>query len=394
MEKPIVASYCATFLKPEMRHIYRQVTAFQRYETYVITNQRLEENRFPFDNVEVLPKTNQPVWKHLYLKYIEHVPALHYRGEMELILRLLKRRPADLMHVYFGHLGVHLRQFIRYWDRPAVVSFHGADVMPRLQDPHYLGYMQDLFTVVPLVLARSASLAERLVNIGCPREKIRLNRTGIPLMEFPLVERRSPDAGAWRLVQSCRLITKKGLRTALRAFADFLQSYPKATFTIAGEGPLRDELEQLAGQLGIADAVHFAGFLSQAELNKLYSESHLFLHPSQVTENEDQEGIPNSMLEAMATGLPVAGTLHGGIPEAVRDGESGFLVAERDEAALAQVLKRFASSPERTLEMGRTASQGVHEEFDQCHAIAKLEAIYDEALRIGKPVSDQALAHA
>ena len=131
--------------------------------------------------------------------------------------------------------------------------------------------------------------------------------------------------------------------------------------------------------------MQFPGFLNQTQLNALYASAHLFLHPSELTENQDQEGIPTSMLEAMSTGLPVAATLHGGIPEAVRDGFSGFLVPERDPAALAAALRRFVQSPDTLQQMGRAASQSVRAEFEQSRAVAKLEACYDEAIQIGKP---------
>ena len=239
MEKPIVASYCTTFLKPEMLHIYRQVSALQRHHTFVITKERQCAERFPFDDIEELPPAQQSLWRHFYLKFIRRVPALYYRGEMEQLMALFGRRQADLMHVYFGHTGVHLRSFLQWWDRPAIVSFHGADVMPRAHQPKYLDDMRELFKLVPLVLVRSHSLAERVKAIGCPAEKIRLNRTGIPLSEFPLVERSAPADGAWHLVQTCRLIAKKGLVTALKAFAQLRRDHPRAIFTIAGEGPMR-----------------------------------------------------------------------------------------------------------------------------------------------------------
>ncbi|MEI6562365.1 MAG: glycosyltransferase [Verrucomicrobiota bacterium] len=385
MEKPIVASYCTTFLKPEMLHIYRQVSALQRYETFVVTKERQCPERYPFADIALLPEAQQPLLRRFYLKFIQRVPPLYYRGEMEQLRELFGRRRADLMHVYFGHTGVHLRSFLQWWEQPSLVSFHGADVMPRAHQPKYLDGMQELFTLVPLVLARSESLAERLKAIGCPAEKIRLNRTGIPLAEFPLVERPTPADGAWHFVQTCRLIAKKGLRTALQAFADFRRDYPKATFSIVGEGPMREELCKLVGELGLTDAVAFPGFLNQAQLNALYARAHLFLHPSELTEKQDQEGIPNSMLEAMSTGLPVAATLHGGIPEAVRDGVTGFLVPERDPQALASALRRFVQSPETLQKMGRAASQSVQAEFEQSRAVAKLEACYDEAIQLGKP---------
>ena len=171
---------------------------------------------------------------------------------------------------------------------------------------------------VDLVLARSKSLIDALVKAGCPPEKIRLNRTGIPLGKFPFQARTWPTDDKWRVFQACRLIEKKGLPTSLRAFAHFAQVHPQASLTIAGEGPLRAELRRLAADLGMADRVEFAGFLNQDDLRRKLYEAHFFLHP-RVEQGADgnQEGVPNSLLEAMATGLPVFATDHGGIPEAV-----------------------------------------------------------------------------
>ena len=385
MPRPVVASYCTTFLKPEMRHIYRQVGGLSRYATFVVTRERLCADRFPFSDIETLPTPQQPLARRLYLKYFKRVPALHYRGEMEQLTALFARRTADLMHVYFGHTGIHLRAFLQAWERPAVVSFHGADVMLREHKPEYAMQMRALFG---MVLARSQSLANRLEAAGCPPEKIRLNRTAIPLGDFAFVERQPPCDGVWRLVQACRLIGKKGLPTLLRAFAKFRLSFPKAELTIAGDGPMLAELERTVRELELAGSVTFTGFLSGDELNALYARSHIFLHPSETTESQDQEGVPNSMLEAMATGLPVAATLHGGIPEAVTDGDSGLLVPEKSPDALAAALIRMATSPGMPGEMGRQASQAVREKFEQSRAIEKLESFYDEAISLGKPAPE------
>jgi glycosyltransferase involved in cell wall biosynthesis len=105
--------------------------------------------------------------------------------------------------------------------------------------------------------------------------------------------------------------------TALRAFARFHAVHPRATFTIAGDGPQLEDLRSLARNLGISAQVFFTGFLPQEKLRGSFAESHLFLHPSELGPDGDQEGVPNAMLEAMASGLPVFATTHGGIPEAV-----------------------------------------------------------------------------
>ena len=209
-----------------------------------------------------------------------------------------------------------------------------------------------------------------------------MNRTGIPLDQFPFRERPFPSDGSWHFVQACRLIEKKGIDDALHAFARFTATHPKARYTIAGEGPLRVPMEQLRDELGLHEKVHFAGFLNGNDLSTLYHQAHVFLHPSRMTSDQNQEGVPNSMLEAMATGLPVVATKHGGIPEAVRDEVSGILTPERDREGLHEALLRITASENAWRQMGLAASADVREVFESTAQIAKLESAYDEAITL------------
>ena len=385
--KPVVASYCTTFLKPEMLHIYRQVTGLRRYSTFVVTRERKGEAEFPFGDIEVLPRARKNFVKRFWLKYVARKPPVYYRGELQVILKLLERRPADLMHIYFGHTGVHLLPFVEEWTRPCVVSFHGMDIQERPEQEGYDAQMRALLLRVPLVLARSRSLFAALEKWGCPREKLRLNRTGIPLGQFPFQQRPMPADGSWRFVQACRLVAKKGLGTAIRAFAKFHALHPKATFCIAGEGPMKTELDAMVGDLGLREAVELRGFLSQEDLAALYARSHVFLHPSEMPPDQNQEGVPNSMLEAMATGLPVLATTHGGIPEAVTHERTGLLVPERDDAALFAAMQHVTAETDFLYILGQAAARAVREEFEQGRAIEKLEGFYDEAREIGTRIA-------
>jgi colanic acid/amylovoran biosynthesis glycosyltransferase len=378
--KPVVASFCTYFLKAEMLHIYRQVTALRQVETFVIAKFRENPELYPFQDLELLdkPKTN-PI-RRGQLKYLMRAPALVYRGEFEIIRRVLMRRDPDLMHVYFGNTGVHLLPLIERWDRPCVVSFHGMDVQRRETERGYEANLRKLLRLVPLVLVRSRSIADRLIELDCDPKKIRLNRTGIPLDGFPYLVRNAPSDGAWTIVQACRLVPKKGLATALRAFASFSKAFPKSRFLIAGDGPLRRELEELIQKLDLQEAVILLGFLGQIQLRELYEKAHIFMHPSELPPDSNQEGVPNSMLEAMASGLPVVATRHGGIPEAVTDGVSGLLVPERDVEGLTASLFRIVENAPRWIAMGAAASEAVAVKFAQRHQIESLEAAYFEAI--------------
>jgi glycosyltransferase involved in cell wall biosynthesis len=139
---------------------------------------------------------------------------------------------------------------------------------------------------------------------------------------------------------------------------------------------LLEELQALARELKIDNRVSFPGFVSQSRLSELFYASHFFLHPSETGRDGNQEGVPNSMLEAMASGLPVFATNHGGIPEAIENEISGMLVAERDHAALAQALLNAAQDRHLIAQLGRLGSQAVGEKFDQRTQVRKLEDIY------------------
>jgi colanic acid/amylovoran biosynthesis glycosyltransferase len=234
-----------------------------------------------------------------------------------------------------------------------------------------------MLEAVKLVLVRSESLRRAVADLGCDPHKIEIQRTGIPLEEFPFRERTFVAAATkWRLVQAGRLIEKKGLPVTLRAFAIFLGKYPNATLTIAGEGPMLGELQKLARELRIERSVSFTGFISQEQLGETYYRSHIFLHPSQTGHDANQEGIPNSMLEAMASGLPVFATQHGGIPEAIENGASGVLVPERDHEALTRALLNAAQDPAFLLQIARSGAEVVRKNFDLRAQAQRLEEIY------------------
>src|SRR6476646_7928682 len=140
------------------------------------------------------------------------------------------------------------------------------------------------------------------------------------------------------------------------------------------------ELKELTRKLKIADRVTLPGFLAPAKLREVYYASHIFLHPSETGSDGNQEGIPNSMLEAMATGLPVFATKHGGIPEAIEDGVSGVLVAERDHEALSQALFDWTSRPEALTDLAQAGADAVADKFEQGAQARALEDFYFEAL--------------
>src|SRR5438105_3071520 len=363
-----------------MLHIYRQIVSLQRVRPVVIAQKRENADRFPFQQIRLVEKPALHFLRRVWFKQITDRPWKISARETETLQGVLADVDAQLLHVYFGHIGVLLLPLLETWCKPTLVSFHGADVLVDMDKPAYRRATQQMLAAVKGVLVRSESLRRAVTELGCPPEKIVIQRTGIPLAAFPFRQRPSPPNGAWRLLQAGRLIEKKGIATTLRAFAKFHDIFPASIITIAGEGPKLEKLQTLTKELGIASAVSFPGFVSQRELRELFYSSHMFLHPSETGRDGNQEGVPNSLLEAMATGLAVFATRHGGIPEAVEHGVSGVLVDERDDQALAKAIISAAQNPERLTQMGHAAAKQVANKFEQTEQTRRLEEIYLRAI--------------
>jgi colanic acid/amylovoran biosynthesis glycosyltransferase len=281
-----------------------------------------------------------------------------------------------MLHIYFGNNGLFWLPVLRVTRIPVIVSFHGADVRVGLGSKYSVGLLNELFSKSNLLLARSQSLANSLIEAGCPAEKIEIQRTGIPLDEYPFTERQLPEEGRWKLLQACRLVEKKGLESTIAAFAQFRNRWPNSILTIAGDGPLRESIGRLVHANGLTQSVRFTGFLRSEELRKLYFESHFFLHPSETASDGNREGVPNSLLEAMATGLAAVATYHGGIPEAVENEKSGMLVPESDPQAIAAALLRLSEEPRLAQCIALNGSTVVRTNFNLERQIDRLEEIY------------------
>jgi colanic acid/amylovoran biosynthesis glycosyltransferase len=359
-----------------MLHIYRQITGLKRCAPVVIAQKRENAERFAFEPLYIVPKSRTHVIRRFWFRQLRDKPWQISDVELSKLLTVLSETRARLLHIYFGHIAVHLLPLIRAWKHPSIVSFHGADVIVDMNKPAYRDATLQMLHAVTLVLVRSESLRRAVADLGCDPEKIEIQRAGIPLEEFRFRDRAVPENGEWRFVQAGRLIEKKGLPVTLRAFATFVNQHPRATLTIAGEGPLLTELQNLARELKIAERMSFTGFVSQEQLREIYYRSHIFLHPSHTGRDGNQEGIPNSLLEAMGTGLPVFATEHGGIPEAIENDVSGVLVPERDDEALAQALLNAAQDPDLLRRIGHAGSSAVRKNFDLSTQAQRLEELY------------------
>jgi colanic acid/amylovoran biosynthesis glycosyltransferase len=179
-------------------------------------------------------------------------------------------------------------------------------------------------------------------------------------------QERSYQAGEpVRLLFCGRFVEKKGLADCLRAVAVVLQEGYSVQLRVVGDGELRPEIERLIQELNLSEHVEIVGFIPYADLLAELSAAQILIAPSVTARDGDSEGgAPVILLDAQANGLPIISTTHADIPEVVVDGQSAFLVPERDPMALAERMIYLASHPETWSQMGaagRTHVEGHHD---------------------------------
>ena len=233
------------------------------------------------------------------------------------------------------------------------------------------------------VVAVSEEVCSRLLQAGVKAERVRLIRNGVLERQFA-VPCANCEAGPGRrdhvrvgLVG--RLAPEKAIDLFLQSARAVVSNHPKTQFVIAGDGPDRAALQEQTGQLGLEANVTFAG--RQENMPAFYASLDVLASSSR------QEGLPVALLEGMASGLPVAATRVGAVPEAVLDGETGLLVPPGDPLALAAALEKLIGAPELRTRFGRAGQQRIHEHFSAARMTADYLSMYAAAIetRTGRP---------
>ena len=292
--------------------------------------------------------------------------------------------PFDIVHCHFGTLAMPalaLRDIGSLSGR-IVVHFRGFDIS-RLVRERGNGLYEAVFRRADFFLANCEYFRGRAISIGCDAARITVLPSGVDCSQFPLAERKGPPDGVVRLATVARLVEKKGIVYAIEALARLSAEGRSFIYTIAGDGPLGPAIRARADALGIGDRVRLTGQCSQSEVLRLLQDTDLFVSPNVTAANGDQDAPTNTIKEAMAVGLPVVSTRHGGIPELVEDGVSGYLVGERDVDALTDCLRDLMDNADRWPELGAAGRRIVETRYNLSQTCDLLVDLYRQALSSG-----------
>jgi colanic acid/amylovoran biosynthesis glycosyltransferase len=296
---------------------------------------------------------------------------------------IVKRERAVILHAYFAPLGWRLLEARRKLGLPLVVTFLGDDVARTIgpwwwwlirtdtMPPDWPARMRELFDEGDLFLVEGPFLRERLIELGCPPSKVRVQRIALPLHRMvPRGEHENRPDRPVVILFAGRFCEQKGLLDALEAVRELHREGRRVEFRIVGDETLThgDYAARVYAFIRVhrlRGCVRLLGFLNHDEYLRELRGADVFLHPSVVDRDGIGEGgAPTTILEAQALAVPVVSTLHCDIPNVTLPGESALLVPEHDCAALANALRQLCDDPGMRTRMGRAGRKFVAQWHD------------------------------
>ena len=287
----------------------------------------------------------------------------------------------DILHCQFATLGEFVLKHKRagLLSGKLVVHFRGYDISQVIKTcgPHVY---DDLFATADYFIANCEHFRQTAIALGCPADRIDVVGSGINLANFPYRGPKRLGQDAVRFVTVGRLIERKGVHKALDALALLSRDGLKFHFDVVGDGAMRAELEEQARALDLADRVTFQGAKTHAEIRGILDDSHILLATSMTGRDGSQDATVNSVKEAMAIGVLIVATRHGGIPELVEEGETGTLCRENDAADLAEAVRRLLGMDEQWDAIAQKSRRRAEENFAIAVTHERLMNVYEKAL--------------
>ncbi|MCF6311022.1 MAG: glycosyltransferase family 4 protein [Verrucomicrobiales bacterium] len=293
---------------------------------------------------------------------------------------LFARRGVQHVHVHFANRATHTALFIKQWAGiPFSFTPHAQDFMIDLGSDDLL---RELCREAEFVVAVSDHSRD-ILRDTCPESADKIERiyNGITMVDFP--QAAISQDGPLKIITIGRLIEFKGFHYLIEACAKLSERGVDYECCIIGEGPWRQQLLDLAEELGVSDKIEFAGVQTQEEVKRRLQASDVFALPCIVDSKGASDILPTVITESMACSLPIVSTRLVGVPEMVDDGETGILVKSGDADAFAGALRRLAEDRALARKMGRSGREKALQVFELQITSGQLAEKFDRALAEG-----------
>jgi colanic acid/amylovoran biosynthesis glycosyltransferase len=346
---------------------------------HVVCERTQNLDQFGLPNVHSL--TAAAPWRRVVDRGFRRARMRRFLGLLPAVAR---RYGARLLHSHFGNIAWCNIGAARRAGVAHIATFYGFDLgmLPKT-DPVWRGRYLDLFRHVDRVLCEGPHMLACIASLGCPADKLQVHHLGVPLELLAFRPRVWSTAEPLRVLMAASFQEKKGIPYGLRALAR-LKKDIRLEITIVGDANTepRSQAEKARILATLAETelngdVRLLGFQPYATLIQQAYAHHVFLAPSITASDGDTEGgAPVTLIEVLASGMPVVSTRHCDIPEIVRDGTTGYLAQEKDVDGLYDALCRLVSEPSKWTAIQTSARRHIEQEFDAKSQGTRLANIY------------------
>ena len=377
--KPAVLVYRSELLPASETFILAQTGAMQRYRPVFAGSRLVPGGLVPAAAAVITPPLRPVSAARLLYRHTGLAPGF--------ASRIAAHRP-QLAHAHFALDAAEALPLVRALRLPLVVTLHGYDVMCADQAHAqtragrlYLARRPQLFARADIFLCVSRAIRDRAQARGFPAHKLRVLPCGIDINAFT----PGPAPAQTGVVLFVgRLVEKKGCHILLRAMQRVQEQAPQLRLVVAGDGPARSALEAQAAEMTVG--TRFFGTQTADGVRALMREARCLVAPSLTAANGDAEGLPTVLAEALAAGLPVASTVHAGIPELIRQNREGLLAPEGDAETLAANLLALCLDDALAERLRMAGRARVEQHFDLHRQTAELEELYAETIAAHRSV--------
>ncbi len=348
-----------------------------------ITSRIIDESPYPVASIAVIPNSPGSVTEKIITGIKFHLLKLKmgilHKNAFSFLENLMKEQEIGAIHVHYGPSAELFLPFAKKHNLPLIVSFHGYDASVALRSKRLSSFYRQLFSYPGcFVIGVSSKMLMRLESLGLSPVNSRLIRYGIDIDQFKPAEKK-PSGEKLIILHSGRLVPKKGIPDLVSAFAASGASNTSELW-IAGDGPLESEIKLKITEAGVGSSVKLLGKQTNDQIAGLMKKADIFVLNSRVAPNGDREGVPVSLMEAMASGLAVISTLHEGIPEIIHHGINGILVPEHSTPLLAKAIGNVAGNPELRKNLGAEARLFAEKFLTRDQMITQIKEVYREVL--------------
>lgn len=388
MEKDkIVAHISDSYFNYSENWIHTQVSNLSEWTPLVLTNKA--KNLEGLDWIPEIYERDENI--PIVLKFIDKLIDKLTKFQL-LFFWKAKRKKIKLIQAHFGPIGYKSLRLSNLLHIPIITRFYGFDLsmLPNI-DPKWRNRYLKLFRNGNLFIVEGQYMGKQLEMLGCPSQKIAIHHLGININDYPLRKfgKQNVNNDVLKILMIGRFVEKKGFIYGLKAFKIFKDKGNKGVLTIVGDSDdtlegkkVKEEIKNFVDQNNLIDDVIFRGVMPLNLLKMEYYKHEVLVAPSVMGYKGDNEGgLPVSVIEAAATGMPIIGTRHCDIPEVIKQNITGFLVEEKDFELLSEYLIKFYKNKELINSFGINAHDLIIKEYDATKQGKKLEEIYNSVVK-------------